>query len=75
MSHKSNDTTVYPSREELAAMGIDQEECGNCQIYLWTQLLGEWQPLDGVCSIDRKAGSWRADSKKCRYFAKRIKDD
>jgi len=60
-----------PSSEELGAMGCDGDVCGGCRLYEWAQMMGEWLPLDGKCSINIETGAVRADTAKCQYYCKR----
>ncbi len=60
-----------PNKEELGFMGCDGDVCGDCRLYEWTQMMGEWLPLDGKCTINIKLGTVRADESKCQYYCKR----
>ena len=66
-----NDEPEKPNKDELATMGVDRDQCGSCGLYLWLQMMSEWQPLDGKCRIGIKAGALRADTPKCDHFLER----
>lgn len=60
-------TLARPTQEEIAYMGCDGDTCGECLLYVWAQMLDEWQPLEGRCQINPVL-ECRADSVKCAYF-------
>lgn len=68
---KKEEVPKRPNCEALALMGCDKSMCAGCELYGWHIMLGEWQPLDGWCSVKVRLGTVRADEKKCDYFVER----
>jgi len=64
-------TTKRPSYEEIMMMGCTMDQCAGCDVYVWEQMLGKWQPLDGICRLRMLQPPVRADSQKCQYFVSR----
>jgi len=62
---------LFPSEEEMNAMGCDTQSCSRCSLYVWHAMMGEWKALDGWCEPKIRLGSVRADEKKCDYFVRR----